>query len=714
MSTQLSINQDFSLEAAVEEAFSCIAPFWPLESLLAVNPLQGLEDLSFQEALVRARQLFEGGELPDELLSVNRVTMKWLQVYFDQGQASIPMPGRDLGLFEAWRQLAIFDVQLVGGSPQKASWLKALDASAFDVIETCLDKLRIEASDRSEFILLMLTTLPGWAQHIKYQTDWSAVPQGFTQADYVAMRLVITCLLWPEAQSLLFWHRTKQVGLAPLSAKYTAMCDLEQSYAASLVTKLSKAQAQQNTPPKAQFVFCIDVRSEVIRRSLESVGDYETFGYAGFFGLPVSIEQENEKPYASCPVILEPKHNLPLRCKNLAYFNSATLKRVYQSLKYNAVTPFALVEGLGLFSGLWMGLKTFAPHVSSRVSALFSKKTSNCDSEFDIEAIAFDDQLQYAKNALLMIGLKRGFAPVVVLCGHGSTTTNNAFATSLDCGACGGRHGGLNARILAAILNKSAIRAFLVRDGFELPDSTVFVGAEHNTTTDAVEVYGLVDKCLEQDLKKAGDLCAILRLAKLSQNGVTGANRVQAYARASDWSEVRPEWGLAGNAAFIVAPRRITQGIDLEGRSFLHSYNPEIDADGTLLRTILTAPMVVAQWINAQYLFSSLDNVAYGAGSKVTKNIVGKFGIIQGNSSDLMTGLPLQSVYASSDAPYHSAQRLLVIVYAPCARIDAIIKTESSLQKLFGNQWVNLLCMDPQTQSVYQLNQQFKWDKYGD
>jgi len=71
---------------------------------------------------------------------------------------------------------------------------------------------------------------------------------------------------------------------------------------------------------------------------------------------------------------------------------------------------------------------------------------------------------------------------------------------------------------------------------------------------------------------------------------------------------------------------------------------------------------VVAQWINAQYLFSTENNAIYGGGSKVTKNIVGKFGIMQGNASDLMTGLPLQSVHSSDKTSYHEPQRLMTVV----------------------------------------------------
>ena len=134
----------------------------------------------------------------------------------------------------------------------------------------------------------------------------------------------------------------------------------------------------------------------------------------------------------------------------------------------------------------------------------------------------------------------------------------------------------------------------------------------------------------------------------------------------------------------------MTKNIDLEGRAFLHLYDYRQDPDGTILTLILTAPMVVAQWINSQYLFSTLDNVADGSGSKVTKNITGKIGVMQGNASDLMSGLPLQSVYSSDKEAYHETVRLMTIVYAPSSFIDKIIAKQSVLQKLFRNGWVLL------------------------
>lgn len=85
-------------------------------------------------------------------------------------------------------------------------------------------------------------------------------------------------------------------------------------------------------------------------------------------------------------------------------------------------------------------------------------------------------------------------------------------------------------------------------------------------------------------------------------------------------------WGLAGNAAFIVAPRSVTAGLDLQRRTFLHSYEAEVDTDGSALETILTAPLVVARRINCQYYFSTVSPQVFGAGTKTIHNVVGESG----------------------------------------------------------------------------------------
>ena len=724
LGTKMAFPRLDQIPDAVHESFKKAAPFWPLKNLIAVNPLQGLEDLAVEDAFQHGAAYFQQAELPKAMEEINRQTIKWLQVFFDDGQATLPMPMRKQGLFAAFRQLVVHDHALHQNNPETLSRLRALPETSEETIAEYLNLLNIRADTQAHFLTLLLTTLPGWAAHVKYRTEWAGLdknhPHPVTQADYLALRIVIAGSIWPKAAELIDWHKTAFRDATKSADQLAQIQKSENKYRAPLLDKLAQQSVSSPKTPKAQLVFCIDVRSEPFRRSLEATGDYQTFGFAGFFGIPVQItDTVTGESYASCPVLLSPKHEVTespcshSECDHdrINYKRLTSFKRLYQSLKYTFSTPFALVEALGPASGVWMGLRSLSPKSAWKLEA---SATSFLRPEFQTEPslknISLSEQCAYAMGALRMMGLTHHFAPVVVFCGHGSTTENNAYATALDCGACGGRHGASNARILASILNCQEVRDHLVEHDIVVPKGTRFLAAEHNTTTDEVVIYGNASDdeilILKRDLQIARDTNSRKRLAQM---GVEDGNAVKAWLRSRDWAQVRPEWGLARNAAFIVGPRDMTSSLDLEGRCFLHSYDYKQDADASALTVILTAPMVVAEWINTQYLFSTLDNTAYGGGSKITKNVTGKIGIMQGNASDLMTGLPLQSVNSTDRIAYHDPQRLMTVVYAPREMIDSVVRSQPVLQKLFGNGWVQLACIEPDSRETFFLSRELTW-----
>lgn len=725
-------NNSYQLEIAIAGSWSKIAPFWPIKNLIAVNPIAGFEDLSFQEGLNHAQAYFQQKDLPEGMQRVNRECIKWLQVFFDQGQSTIHMPLRHQGFLQSTLSLIKFDDKIHQNDPKKLQWLKKLPKKPERVISEALLYLHIPEDEHEQFFTLMLSTLPGWAAYIQYRTCWAdaedaASQHTITQAQYLAFRLVLSCLIWPKARSLVAWHQNA-LKQADATHTYNEIIKSESSYQSSLLKQIREIeQPKETSRPKAQLVFCIDVRSEPFRRVLEAQGDYETYGFAGFFGVPITIENAvTGESYPSCPALLKPAQTVTehLSCSHQSCKEShdklQSVKKIYQSLKYAFTTPFSLAEAMGLANGLWMGLKTFSPQTATRIQSGFKNSVLNsCDLAPDIHSIPLEQQVAYGASALKIIGLTENFAPLVILCAHRSTTQNNAYATALDCGACGGRRGTPNARVLAAILNTEHVRKALNKQGIHISQDTRFLAAEHNTTTDEVVIYQTqLDQeksaqilALCNDLKKAREENTLWRAHKMGIDTNKTLAKKTTELRAQDWAQVRPEWGLAQNATFIVAPRSLTKNVNLEGRAFLHSYNWEKDDDQSSLTTILTAPMVVAQWINAQYLFSTLDNVAFGSGSKVTKNITGKIGIMQGNASDLMHGLPLQSVFSSDNQVYHKPMRLSVIVYAPKTHVDPIIKQETILQKLFGNGWVHLICYDPKEEKKFRLQRNLKWTK---
>ena len=839
--------------------------------------------------------------------TIDELVVKSLLDFFDEGQSAWQLPGREQGLYRAWRAVARHNLRLSIRGIHIKSVLE-LDDTPEGIISHVMHELGVPEDDWTDAFTRELTRLHGWAGFIRWRVNAKHYHWGRRYpadlVDYLAIRLVLALALVREygdrhgvprnvaalqhyfeqhpGEAYLrqefhtgrvlpaYAHRVEdalasrratrvtrllpeyldgkrqsearerasalrrlgtgagQVGaLQALSADAVEslmqlLADFERSegqmwlvaqealYMRRLLGRLELAPVPaREKRPFAQTLFCIDVRSERIRRHLEQVGDYQTFGIAGFFGVPVSfvgLAKGSETHLA--PVVVTPR-NLVLE---LAVAHNAddeafvsVLEQVFHDLKASVLSPFVTVEAIGLLFGFDMFGKSLAPLTynrwrerlypatpdsrllldklsreqadsiirslqrnmivkavgrelglvretltdemirelretalghqprASRFAAHFGlddareqtlierlRRVYRIDSGYarlqleQLGRIGFtlDEQVKFVSSALRSIGLTQGFSRFVLLVGHGSTSDNNPYESALDCGACGGNHGIVSARVLAQMANKQAVRERLRGKGFEIPDDVWFVPAFHNTTTDELRLHDLellppghlvyVER-LSNGLAAASRLCAAERMKTLEPS-ITADDPARAFRHARrnamDWSQVRPEWGLSRNAAFVIGRRHATEALDLEGRVFLHSYDWRCDRKGRLLENILTGPLVVGQWINMEHYFSAVDNEHYGSGSKVYHNVAGRFGVMSGNLSDLRTGLPAQTVLKDGE-PYHDPLRLLTVIEAPVGHamraIDGVVKVRT----LVHNGWIRMVIVDPETRIAH-------------
>jgi len=528
----------------------------------------------------------------------------------------------------------------------------------------------------------------------------------------------------------------------------------EDSYRHDLLSKIAAHRdsvPESDVRPLAQAAFCIDVRSEPFRRHFEATGEFETFGYAGFFGIPLSLRRyDTEESFPMCPVLLTPANEvleLPRTGQQQALESYASGSRwkqfgehLFHDLKHNPVASFLLVDVFGLFfSAALIGKTLIRRPYEAVVRAARGWFVGPVETEIQVGALSgeppqvgglpieltqgysIEQQADFVEGGLRTIGLTANFGRFFVLCGHGSVTDNNPYSAALDCGACGGRHGDANARAFAAMGNNPEVRAEIANRGLNIPDDLWFLPARHNTTSDRVDFYDLVDlpeshredlRKLRQSFIEGGEQQALERCGRIPATP-TGMTAKQAYshveARAFDWANSRPEWGLSGNAGFIISRRVVTKGLDLNGRCFLHSYDADSDPQGATLERIMTAPLVVGEWINMQYYTSATDPWKYGSGSKVIHNIVAGIGVMYGAQSDLATGLPLQTIY-DGEAHFHEPMRLQTIIEAAPSIIGGIIARHEVLQQFFHNEWVNLVALDPQTFEFHRYNKDATWE----
>ncbi|MGV8833779.1 MAG: YbcC family protein [Devosia sp.] len=646
----------------------------------------------------------------------------WAAGYFDQGQALWAAP-RGKSAYAAWQLVATHDLTPeIMGLSDFARHVSEAPESATTAIARVVDRLGLDDGAMETYFHQMLMMLGGWAQYARYQL-WQAERAGgadHTVTDFLAIRLI-----WEEALFLRYgskitddWAKVCAAHGRPIKTNQDLVTDMILQEAAEhaaqralAVTLAKSAPTQTSGRAPLQAAFCIDVRSEVLRRTLESVNpQIQTLGFAGFFGLATAHRRfASDIEELHLPVLLNPAIS---SCAGGPEFEatdqltriSARATRAWGRFKLAAVSSFAFVEATG---PLYVG-KLVKDALGLRGASPTNDPAPRLDPALDMEM-----RTGAAENVLRAMSLTSGFARLVVLAGHGANVVNNPHASGLHCGACGGYAGDVNARLLAALLNDQAVRSGLEQNGINIPADTLFIAALHDTTTDQVTLYeqdypsnahqGDINQAREW-LAAAGTLARSERALRLPH-----AEHETAIAKRSrDWAETRPEWALAGCSGFIAAPRLRTAGKNLEGRAFLHDYDWRQDKNFSVLELILTAPVVVASWISLQYYGSTVAPEVFGGGNKLLHNVTGGIGVVEGNGGLLRAGLAWQSVH-DGKVYAHDPLRLSVCIEAPKEAIIAILKRHEGVRALFDNRWLHLFALDDQGHMAWRYAGDLQW-----
>jgi len=678
----------------------------------------------------------------------------WGATYFDQGQASWPSPWRSLAPYDAWRAEALLDATPeVHGASDFRRLVAQLPAEAPRAIEAAIVRLGIPSACLDAYLQRLLYSVGGWAayaRHVVWDRELHGKKNDDTLTQFLAIRLaweVVLLEAFASERVSRSWFAAREAYGAPTAALLESdlAVDLvlqsayEKAWQESLIGKLGAPMrpAPSRARPRVQAAFCIDVRSEPYRCALEAAEpECETIGFAGFFGFPIEyVPLGHELGLAQCPVLLTTSSTVTESVIGAADASARQVaetrivrrraKNAWKGFKSGAIACFSFVGPVGLafapkLVADALGLTRTVPHPShDNIDASVQLGPDLAPRLIADRQVGLTDEqrIAMAEGLLRGMSLTSDFARIVMLVGHGSTTVNTPHAAGLDCGACGGHTGEANARVAAAVLNEPAVREALATRGILVPADTIFLGCLHDTTTDEVRVFDRARvptthatdlETLERTLARAAAAARRRRAPLLGEaSDAEGERRI--VARSRDWSHVRPEWGLARCAAFIVAPRSRTASVDLEGRSFLHSYDWRADEGFKVLELVMTAPMVVGSWISLQYYASTVDNRAFGCGNKVLHNVVGTVGVLEGNGGDLRVGLPWQSVH-DGERFVHEPLRLNVVIEAPVEAINAVLEKHPSVRALVDNGWLHLYALGDAGHVTHRYARGLTWE----
>jgi hypothetical protein len=633
--------------------------------------------------------------------ALERSVARFLAARLDLGVARTRMPGDALTLYQAYLNYAARDRSpALAGLGGYRAHVAAQPKDAELALAQGLDELGVDASLAPAYFSRLFARIAGYSSYLRHHAfrhDQSALGE---LPELLAVLVVAECGL---ARALAAPCRPSEVAPSPgfLEDRATRLALLrarELAFAHRTFQKVQPSVPARAARPEVQALFCIDVRSERLRRHLEEDASIDTYGFAGFFGLPVEL-REAEQGRPQYPPLLESKVGIGVPARAPKGSRLRPLGSALELLRSRAVSSLTYVEAFGA---------AYLPALLGDALSL-GKPTSTvaCSHELDTAALPLETKVSLARGLLVGSGLEFPLAPVVALVGHGSSVTNNPQEAALACGACAGHSGAPNAILAARLLSDPAVRDALREAGLDL-GATHFVAGVHDTMTDEVTLFGEPPSeaeaaaalaLLKRELARAGSATALERSGGLLGLEPGKAVSRELARRSRDPAETRPEWALLGNAGFFVGRRARTRGLKLDGRLFLHSYDASRDPDGSWLAQILEAPVVVGSWINLQYYASSVAPSRFGSGHKTLHNVVGGFGVTEGNEGDLALGLSLESV-SDGERTRHEPLRLQVVVEADPATLARYLERGTPFGRLVEGGWLALYALAPDSREV--------------
>ncbi|WP_372592256.1 putative inorganic carbon transporter subunit DabA, partial [Guyparkeria sp.] len=416
-----------------EAAGRKIAPLWPLDSFVAVNPYLGLIDQTFArasgylgaiagertvmdhewyaerwrdgrltrehieraveqlgrpvgvDAVIAALEsprapaapvpmlvdaLDRPGTAPISIFVVDQIS-HFLAAHFDRGQAIWSAPHESDSLYAAWREYTLIDRSAqAAGLGRARQYLREVPTDPVEAIAWAIETLRLPESVHADYLFAALKSINGWAAYCRYRL-WGAELTGGTcqdLTDLLAVRLVWEALALKATDSAAVrreWQREIERHHEAIStAENEAVIDEVMLTATEIAFRdpvirhfrqTGEGRDADRARPPVQAAFCIDVRSEVFRRHLETaMPGARTIGFAGFFGVPLAYSRLGESQCRThTPVLLNPGVTVEDRAEDSQDLAARREQRIgnglsWKQFKLSAASCFTFVESAGL------------------------------------------------------------------------------------------------------------------------------------------------------------------------------------------------------------------------------------------------------------------------------------------------------------------------------------------------------------------------------